>query len=125
MFGIDRFPQSLLLTEDDCLKYLMLVSEDRERIQVLVRYVLVKYFQAIIGYDIDDWSFKTFWHGVDVENRDRSSGGFVQVQAKTGTKEADILRIEAYLGRHKNDTLWGTMSDSINWLHKTWTENGR
>jgi hypothetical protein len=125
MFGIDRFPESLLISEDDYLNYLIAVSESRERIPILVRYELANSFKAIIGFDVTDWAFKAFWHGVDVENRIRSPGGLVQVLAKSGKEESDIFRLEAYLARHKYDTVWGTSGDLMNWLHKSWMEGER
>src|SRR5262249_48247037 len=63
LFGSFRDVQTLVLTEDDYFKYLLTLSRHPDRAQhSLAQRILAKSGLLFLGFQIDDWDFRVFFH---------------------------------------------------------------
>jgi hypothetical protein len=116
LYGLDAYPDSLVLTEEDHLTFLMNLQEDRERIPVPVQYCAHRYFCLILGFDQQSWEFKGLLHSLLASNTQRRIGGMVQVEEQEPIQEAEIHVVQQTLARHKLITDWSGLPDFVRWL---------
>jgi hypothetical protein len=110
IFGSENIPDSLVLTEEDYLRFLIRVNEDRDLIPIFVREAIYRGTPLLIGYNWESWPFRVLLQGVLSHNIDRRIPGLMQL-ALTGAaqqNEADeIAYLERYFHRFKFDIFWG------------------
>lgn len=99
LHGFDEYPESLVLTEDNYLEFLVAISEYRgkgdDRIASRVRMAMADSALLLLGYSLRSWDFRTLFWGL-IKPRPRSQPGvFIQVQP--GGDEEGYL--EQYLGQ--------------------------
>ena len=82
MFGIDRLAHSLVLTEEDYMKFIVSIGEN-QLLPIDVRFGLVYSFNTVVGFDVHDWAFKALLYGVMEDIPTRYRGGIVQILAQT------------------------------------------
>ena len=107
LYGLDIYPESLVLTEDDYVAFLIQVREDRERIPIAVRYAIHRHFDLLLGYDAQSWDFKALYHGVVATSLDRRVGGVLQLEFAVERSQAEIDLQEASVRRAGLDVFWG------------------
>lgn len=64
LFGMDRHPASLVLTEDDHLDFLAYISKHQSAIHSVVTKTLTMFSMVMIGYSLRDWDFRIVFRGV-------------------------------------------------------------
>jgi hypothetical protein len=68
MFGFDRCPSTLVLTEDDYLNFLVTLSQDtdinRSRIPPRITSALAVSSLMLLGYRLQDWDFRVLFRGI-------------------------------------------------------------
>jgi hypothetical protein len=116
LYGVDLLTGSLALNEDDYVTFLMQVREDRERIPLVVRYALQRHFNILIGFDPEDWAFKSLYHGLITWNYQRRIGGILQIDSPVVRSEREIKLLEAGFARRSLDLFWGSSSSFLQWL---------
>jgi SIR2-like protein len=68
LHGLDQYPGSLVLTEDDHLEFLVAISQELgrpvDRIPARVREALTRSSLLLLGYDLQSWEFRTLFWGL-------------------------------------------------------------
>ena len=91
--GSDERADSLVLTEDDYLQYLVRIAADRDRIPNIIREAISGSSLMFVGYSLYDWEFRVLMHGL-VDNQKRDLGfKHVAVQLELeGTESPTAVR---------------------------------
>ncbi len=121
LHGCYRVPQSLVLTEDDYIEYLVQLSSDTHRKAGTVSSVLPAYVYGqlrskpllFIGYSLRDWTFlvlfRTLLHGIPDTHRRRHVSVQVDPRERSPGKARDYM--ERYLGAQRIQVFWDSASD--------------
>lgn len=122
--GVDTNPESLVLTEDDYLDFLVKVAQDDTAVPRRVAQALVDSSLALLGYRLDDWNFKTLFRGLINTRRDSRRRLSLSIQFEPqGQEIAKPQGVQNYLtkyfGRANFDIYWGT---SPNFLQDLWQQ---
>ncbi len=86
LHGLDDYPESLVLTEDDYLQFLIAISKGRgqstDPINHYVRRAIASSALILLGYELRSWDFKALFWGLikPKEKRINKSGVFIQVE---------------------------------------------
>lgn len=113
LHGVDAYPDSLLLTEDDYLQFLVNICQGAgnnaaDRIHGLVRKALFDDL-VLLGYSLASWPFRTLYAGLIRLNGRQEDRGICAVQLVPGEDERRYL--EDYLEREaKFDVFWGDVA---------------
>lgn len=137
LHGHDEYPESLVLTEDDYLDFLVSISRDGELLPHQVRRCLAGTSLLFIGYSLADWSFRVLFRGLvtSVEQSLRRISVTVQVPPSTGDENSpgpEPSEIQDYLAKYFDQidirVYWGTAQDFMRELGEHWEafqkENG-
>lgn len=121
LYGLDVSPQSLALTEDDYVTFLMQVREDRERVPLFVRYALYSHLNLLAGFDPQAWSFKALYHGLITWNSKRRRlmgrpAGLLQIDSPVERAEAEVRFLEASFAKHGLKLFWGRAERFLRWV---------
>lgn len=109
LFGIDERPDSLILTEDDHLRYLVAVSQGNgigtDPIPSRIRQSLSDAALILLGFGLPSWSFRILYWGL-IEPAPRNSKGIFSLQLEPSEVEKRYL--QEYLKREALlDIFWG------------------
>lgn len=126
--GLDAYPSSLVISEDDYLDFLVKVSEDLEAVPRRVSQAFADSTLLLLGYQLDDWNFKTLFRGL-INTRRASrrllslSIQMVPTPSEEAKKDAQT-RVQDYLGRYFDkvnfDVYWGTPQEFTQELWAQW-----
>lgn len=126
--GLDAYPSSLVITEDDYLDFLVKISEDLEVIPRRVAQAFTDSTLLLLGYQLDDWNFKTLFRGLI--NTRRASRRLLSLaiqmisQDLHSSPEANQQKIQDYLGRYFDkanfEVYWGTPQEFTQELWAQW-----
>jgi hypothetical protein len=128
LFGYAQAPESLVLTEDDYLDFLVNVSRD----SIIPRYIekaLVNTSLLFIGYDVADRSFQTLFRGL-IASLERSLRRTRIIQLltpespKINSFTADRVRgyVEDYLAKDDVRVYWGDPTSFTQELMERWRQ---
>lgn len=124
--GSDQFPSSLVLTEDDYLDFLAKVSRDMEVIPRRVAQALVDSSLLLLGYQLDDWNFKTMFRGLISAKRASRRRLSVSIQYEYMQEHDELVDprdVEDYLVRYFDkanfEIYWG---QSQRFLQELWEQ---
>jgi hypothetical protein len=109
LYGFDEYPDSLVLTEDDYLEFLVAVSRDASRqkidpIHPRVRGVVASRSLVLLGYDLHSWDFRALFWGLIKPRSSQDKLGFsVQLEPDAVKKEY----LSKYLQKARFEVYWG------------------
>ena len=123
MFGYDE--DSLIITEDDFLEFLRVVSRDSWRIPLGLRSTLTESMLLFLGFNIRDFDFRIFFKGVVDQLKDirRERVAILQLPPDLSRKERleEKREIETFLAKDlsnlKIQVLWTSIEDFLNELY--------
>jgi hypothetical protein len=122
-------PESLVLTEDDYLNFLVAVSQDTDLVPAVVREAMSGKSLLFIGYGLNDWSFRVLFQGLirTMESCLRRVSITVQLAPVGPDAPAPLrARVEAYLTnyfrRMDMHVYWGTACEFAGELSERWQE---
>jgi hypothetical protein len=129
LHGHDGLPESLVLTEDDYLDFLVNISRDQYLLPPRIQQALAGTSLLFIGYRLADWSFRVLFRGLitSMEPSLRRISVTVQLPPKP-IDGSDITqqRAQAYLDKYfdKIDVrvYWGTAREFAAELRRRWKE---
>ena len=132
LFGHLGQPESLVLTEDDYLDYLVGITKYREAIPDAVGRALVSSALLFLGFRVDDWSFRALFRGVLRRQEGRAlREGFAHVAAQISpdgdeTLDPEGVRryLEEYFQKASINAYWGSVEEFVQELHKSATDSG-
>jgi len=130
LFGSDKEPDSLVLTEDNCLDFLVRTSAERDRIPNYIRGALASSSLMFVGYGLYDWEFRVILRGlVATLNRRRR---FKHVAVQLDFEEAggaDMTAVQTFLQQYFQDAdinvFWGSVAQFAAELREHWEATGR
>jgi len=114
LHGLDRYADSLVLTEDDHLEFLVNVAQGQgndavDRIHALVRKALSDDL-IMLGYHLNSWAFRALYAGLIKPSSKAEDRGICCLQLEPNAEESRYL--EDYMRREaKFDVFWGTLAD--------------
>jgi hypothetical protein len=125
LHGHDKVPESLVLTEDDYLDFLVNISKDLRTIPRRIEKALASTSLLFIGYRLADWSFRVVFRGI-IGSLPRSLGRIrITVQlvpdpAEGFTQEQVQRYLEDYFAKDNVRVYWGEARDFAQDLRKHW-----
>lgn len=127
VYGSDVEPGSLVLTEDNHLDFLRIISREREqRIPTLLSAKLTKSMLLFLGYDIRRLDCRVLLRGIISELRDLGGGRYavLQVDPDENAPRAEELRfyIEECFRGVKTEVYWGSVPSFLGELRDRWAE---
>lgn len=127
LFGHVKVPESMVLTEDEYLDFLVNISRDQTIIPRRIQKALVNTSLLFLGYDLNDWRFRILFRGLiaSLERSLRRTRIAVQLEPQppelAGITVAHIRwYFEDYLTRDDVRIYWGSCSDFIKELKERW-----
>ncbi len=100
LHGLDNQSDSLVLTEDDYLQFLVMIAEGRgkniDRIPVRVRQAMSDSALMLLGYPLPSWSFRVLFWGL-IKSASMSHKGIFALQLEASEEKKHYL--EQYLKR--------------------------
>ncbi|MCL4869222.1 MAG: SIR2 family protein [Anaerolineae bacterium] len=126
--GLDAYPSSLVISEDDYLDFLVKISDDIEAVPPRVAQVFGDSTLLLLGYELADWNFKTLFRGLISTRRNSRRLFSLSIQMVPGVTAAAPPtaheKIQDYLGRYFNkadfDVYWGTPQQFTQELWAQW-----
>jgi hypothetical protein len=125
LFGSDEEMDSLVLTEDHYLNFLVRISAERDRIPNVIRGALSSSMLMFVGYSLYDWEFRAVMHGLVASMDQRRRFKHVAVQLSfEDAGEADTTAVQTFLQQYFQDAdinvFWGTTVQFIAELREHW-----
>lgn len=112
-------PESLVLTEDDYLGFLVALSRDTS----LLPHQILKAFAStsllFVGYRLTDWSFRVIHRGVVMAGDPSLRRLSVTVQLPA-TDDASREYLDRYFGAYRVRVYWGTAEQFVTELRERW-----
>jgi hypothetical protein len=127
LHGHNGVPESLVLTEDDYLDFLVSISKDPDLLPPRIQRALTGASLLFMGYKIADWDFRVLFRGV-VEYLEKSttrSHVSVQLvpvgdQASETQKDKAQAYLDSYFRDLKIKVFWGTCREFAVELRRRW-----
>ncbi len=129
LFGIESYFQTLVLSEDDFMDFLVMMAKDTDTLNPVIplklREVLANSPLLLLGYQLRDWDFRILFRLIsNYRNRDKLTprGMYIQLKPESkiiGNKEKSLEYLSHYFDRRKFDVEWTNIEEFIK---KLWTE---
>lgn len=127
LYGLEDYPQTLVLSEDDYINFLISVMEDTNtlnpKVPLNIRRALGESQLLLLGYRLSDWDFRVLFRFIMKFRTDGFSPRGMLIQLKQGEKEFSNEKTVGYLGRY-----FGKKTFDIEWndaeifIQKLWSE---
>lgn len=118
LHGADTEPQSMVLTEDDYVDFLVRSQRDQNMLPHQVKRALSATSLLFMGYSLSDWTFRVLFRGIVVSLPNSLQQRHVAVQLPRGNSA------EAYLSRYfagmKVDVFWGDAKEFVTEFRQRW-----
>jgi hypothetical protein len=122
LHGYDLLPESLVLTEDDYIDFLIRVSSDKkgELLPSRIQQAFADTSLLFVGYSLNDINFRVLFRSI-INSVERSSsfGGFT-VQFPRPDEESAQQYLESYFEKMDMKVVWGTAHEFMGELAKRW-----
>ncbi len=124
LHGLDAYPASLVLSEDDYLDFLVKVSQDPEAIPRRVTLALSESSLLLLGYGLQDWDFRVLFRGLITPRRTGRRLMSLSIQLlpqPAGEASLDDARefLKRYFDRADFEIYWG---DAQSFMQQLWQE---
>jgi hypothetical protein len=127
LHGHSGVPESLVLTEDDYLDFMVSISRNEGLLPPRIRQALTGTSLLFLGYAITDWDFRVLFRSLVGYLAKSVQRGHVSVQLDPETRGADAekaARAQDYLNRYFGGLnigmFWGTCEQFVAELRKRW-----
>lgn len=123
--GLDAYPASLVITEDDYLDFLVNISQDVEAIPKRVAQALVDSSLMLLGYRLQDWDFRVIFRGLITPKRASRRLMSVSIQLTPeiqGVRDPEeaLKFLEHYFKNVNFDIYWGDTQSFVQELWEQW-----
>jgi hypothetical protein len=119
LLGHTEAPDSLVLTEDDHLDFLLGMSRDQDVLPLLIQRALASSSLLFMGYDLTGWQFRLLFRGLVTFTESALRRLSVAVLAPPNSVEAGLY-IREYLDRVDVRIYWGTLREFAADLRERW-----
>lgn len=130
LYGLEDYPQTLVLSEDDYISFLMRMVEDTNTqnpiVPLYLRQALAESHLLMLGYRLQDWDFRILFRFVlKYRREDEFARRGMLIQLKPdGKRFEDVEKSLEYLGKYfdkrKFDIEWNNAEGFIRKLSKDW-----
>jgi SIR2-like protein len=129
LYGLEDYPQTLVLSEDDYINFLISVMQDTNNLNPIVplalRRAIGESHLLMLGYKLSDWDFRILFRFMLNFRKDEFSPRGLVIQLKKSEKTIeDLDRSLDYLGRYfdrkKFDIEWSSAEAFIQKLWNDW-----
>ncbi|UCG25556.1 MAG: SIR2 family protein [Chloroflexota bacterium] len=128
LLGLDAYPASMVLTEDDYLDFLVSISADRRIIPGRVKQALSDSSLVLLGYELLGWDFRVLFRGLITRKRSARRTLSLAIQLAPATDEAgqptEMTGAQSYLERYfykaNFDIYWGSPQEFVQDLWRRW-----
>ncbi len=107
LHGVDRVPDSLVLTQDDYLTFLVACSQNvgkpTDPVNVRVRQAVSASSLLLLGYELQEWDFRSLFWGLIVQ-RTKARTSLVTIQLESSAMQQQYL--EKYMGKYEFFINW-------------------
>ena len=131
IFGLEYYPESMVLNEDDYLDFLTAIAGDanqkKPKIPRYLRKALTQSSLILLGYQLRDWEFRVMFRGL-INSTPASLRVFnlaIQLDpAAQGIVSADQVRtyLKKYFDQTHFTVEWGSTQDFIQKLWEAWNQ---
>jgi hypothetical protein len=111
-------PESLVLTEDDYLDFLVAISRNEKLLPHQIQRALAGASLLFIGYRLADWDFRVLHRGLVMAGEQSLRRLSVTVQLPPSDPAREYL--DKYFGSMKVRVYWGTASEFVAELAERW-----
>lgn len=131
LFGLEDYPQTLVLSEDDYVNFLISVMQDTNTLNPVIplnlRRALGESHIILLGYRLSDWDFRVLFRLVQQYRKDEFSPRGMVIQLKKHEKRIDdvdksLEYLGMYFDRRKFDIEWNDAEAFINKLWENWNQ---
>jgi hypothetical protein len=128
LYGFEDYPQTLVLSEDDYINFLISMTGDTNTrnpiVPLSLRRALGESHLILIGYRLPDWDFRVLFRYILKFRRDDFSPRGIVIQLKPdekriGNLEKSLDYLGHYFDRRKFDIEW---NDSESFILKLWND---
>lgn len=121
LHGLDSYPSSLVITEDDHLDFLVNISRDWEGVPLIVRQALADSSVMLLGYRLRDWDFRTIFRGLIKASLAERRPKSVAIQLNS-SDQAEQTYLRNYLDQEgKFEVYWGDFPDFMQQIWQAWS----
>ena len=132
LYGLEKYPRTLVLSEDDYLSYLVEVTKELNPSKPILPLYLVDALKSmsliLLGYNLQDWDFRVLYRGIikpGLSNL-RSFGLIVQLEPGKSGIAGNPEEANRYLKEYFEDAdfkvEWGDSYQYLNGLWKEWNK---
>ena len=121
LHGHDKVVESLVLTEDDYLDFLVNISRDQALLPPRIQRALTGASLLFIGYSLTDWSFRVLFRGLITSTEPSLRRISVTVQLSPASTEVQKY-MDKYFNRIDVRVYWGTAREFSAELRERWEE---
>ncbi|MCI5124142.1 MAG: SIR2 family protein [Candidatus Electrothrix sp. AR5] len=114
LHGLDSYPESLVLSEDDYLSFLVNISGNRDLIHPRLRQALNDSSLLLLGYDLAAWDFRTLLYGL-IKDRAYRLQSVCVLQLDPSQEEQIFLN--RYMDEVDFKVFWGDFSEYLRQLY--------
>jgi hypothetical protein len=129
VFGSLEAPESLVLTEDDYLDYLISRTRNWDLILPSVRRALADRALVFLGFRANTWSFRVLFRTI-INQQSEIWKDYANVAVQIEPEEAHAMApararryFETYFQQSKINVYWGNVLDFSQALHRHWEED--
>ena len=126
LHGHNEVPESLVLTEDDYLDFLVNISKDHTLLPHYIQRALAGTSLLFIGYSLTDMSFRVLFRGLvtATEKSLRRISITIQLPPVTGKGNATIKQeyLDQYFNQLDMRVFWGTAKEFSKELRHRWRQ---
>jgi len=126
LHGYDLSPESLVLTEDDYLDFLVNISRNQQMLPHQIQRAFTGTSLLFIGYRLEDWTFRVLFRGL--VSATEASLRRISVTVQLPPRGADVAAQEAikdyrsaYFDRIDVKVYWGTARQFAAELRERWS----
>lgn len=120
LHGYDPLPESLVLTEDDYLDFLLRFSSEKDLIPLRIQEAFADTSLLFIGYSLSDINFRVLFRSI-VTSVERSSGrGSFTVLFPRPEQEHAQQYLESYFSQMDMKVVWGSAAEFVAELDRRW-----
>jgi len=122
LHGLDERPDSLVLTEDDYLQFLIAMARDKndqakDPVPVRVRQAIADSALLLLGFNLSGWAFRSLFWGLIKETIPRTGVFTIQLEPTPVQKKY----FEDYLKREASfEPYWGDIRQYTRELYQKW-----
>jgi hypothetical protein len=128
LFGLEDYPQTLVLSEDDFMNFLISVAEDTNTqypiVPLKLRQALAESPLLLLGYQLRDWDFRVLFRFILRFRREELSPRGMVIQLKPDRKRIGVIEkafqyLSNYLDKRQFDVEW---TDTESFIRRLWDE---